>query len=130
MLPKNSKHYIVPTAEELGKDTQLVADAVSFYYSTVRKALVDLKHMNIQVENIGQFKVKRGEVPKLINKYEKHLIVITKDTFSQMQLRKETELKLEKAKILNQLIEDERNRRKAFYKKKKDGFEKDMGEQE
>ena len=120
----------MPTAEELGKDTQLVADAVSFYYSTVRKALVDLKHMNIQVENIGQFKVKRGEVPKLINKYEKHLSVITKDTFSQMQLRKETELKLEKAKILNQLIEDERNRRKAFYKKKKDGFEKDMGEQE
>ena len=57
MLPKSSKHYIVPTAEDLDKDQQLVEDAVSFYYGTLRKTLVDLKCHNIQVENLGLIKI-------------------------------------------------------------------------
>ncbi len=130
MFPKNSKHYIVPTAEELEKDTQLVEDVVSFYYSTLRKSLVDMVGINIQVENLGQFRVKKMDVSKVVEKYKKHLSMITKDTFSQMQLRKEIELKLEKAEKLSQIIEIERERKKQFYKNKKNGFQKDLGKQE
>jgi len=130
MFPKNSKHYIVPTAEELEKDTQLVEDVVSFYYSTLRKSLVDMVGINVQVENLGQFRVKKMDVSKVVEKYKKHLSMITKDTFSQMQLRKEIELKLEKAEKLSQIIEIERERKKQFYKNKKNGFQKDLGKQE
>ena len=56
MLPKNSKHYILPTAEEVNIDPQIVEDAISFYYSTLRKALIELKCHYIQVENLGSFK--------------------------------------------------------------------------
>lgn len=128
MFPKNSKHYIVPTAEELGKDTQLVEDVVSFYYSTLRKSLVDMIDMNIQVENLGQFRVKKLSVIKVVEKYEKHLSVLTKDTFSQMQLQKELLAKLEKAKRLSEIVDNERARKKQFYNDKKNGFQKNLEE--
>lgn len=114
MLPKNSKHYIEPTAEKLGLDSQFVEDVVSFYYSALRKALVNLESHNIQVEKLGTFKVKKKEIPKIIKKYKKHLSVVTKDTFSQMQIRKELTEKLERAERLQELINADKERKKKF----------------
>lgn len=118
MLPKSSKHCIAPTAEELGQDSQLIQDAVGFYYSLLRKTLVELSHTNIQIENLGTFSVKRKEVPLLIKKYNKHLGILTKDTFNQMTLRKETEKKLANAIKLQGMIDTEKTRKHEFITKK------------
>ena len=58
MLPKKSKDHIKPVAEKLNLDSNLVSDAVAFYYKTLRKALSHLDHYNIMVENLGTFKIK------------------------------------------------------------------------
>lgn len=118
MLPKSSKHYIIPTAEKLDMEPQLVEDVIAFYYSTLRKSLSGLAHQNITVENLGLFKVKIKELPSLNKKYEKQLSILTKETFSQMTLRKEVLLKQEKLRALQQIIEKEKTRKKKFLQQK------------
>lgn len=118
MLPKSSKHFIHPVAQNLGVDQQLVEDAVSFYYSTLRKALSNLDCHFIQVENVGLFKAKTKELPKLVHKYEKHLSVIKPETFNQMAIKKDIETKLDRVYHLQQLIDADLQRRKEFLEKK------------
>jgi nucleoid DNA-binding protein len=126
MLPKNSKHYIVPTAEELQFEVTLVEDVISFYYSSLRKSLVDLECYQIQVENFGTFKVKGKELPKLYNKYKKHLEVLNPETFHQMQLKKIIESKLEKIIKVQDLLESERKRKQQFLENKYGNTRKNM----
>lgn len=118
MLPKNSKHYVLPTAEDLDKDQTLVEDVVSFYYATLRKALVNLDCHQIQVENLGTFKVKSRELPKLAAKYIKHLEVLNPETFQQMQMKKAVEGKLERVQNMQEMLADEKERKKQFLIKK------------
>jgi predicted RNase H-like nuclease (RuvC/YqgF family) len=128
LLPKSHKHYIQPTAEELDCSLILVEDAVSFFYQELRKDLVEMKAHNIQVENLGSFKAKPGELPKLIHKYEKHLKVLQPETFNQMALRQELEVKLERVRSLRKNIEDERQRRREFYKWKNERNQNNLEE--
>ena len=114
MLPKNSKHFIQPTVEELDCEIELVEDVVSFFYSAVRKNLTELSGPNIQVANLGSFKVKQKELPKLVVKYSKHLDVLEPETFNQMALQKTLELKLERVLNLQKQIDEEGMRKTKF----------------
>ena len=108
----------IPTAEELNLDTNLIEDVISFYYSTLRKALVELDCHNVQVENLGTFKAKEKEFPKLYAKYSKHLEVLNPETFHQMQLKKNVEKKLEKVQKIQKLFNEEKERKKQFLNNK------------
>ena len=101
-------------------DKDLVENVVDFYYKTVRKTLVNLKSHDVVLESLGTFKVKKKEVGKLIDKYNKHLAVLTKETFSQMSIKKDVEARLEKVLILEASIKSEKERRDKFFKAKKD----------
>lgn len=114
MLPKNSKHFIKPTADELDCSPELVDDAVSFFYSELRKNLIDMTGPNIQIENLGSFKAKPNELPKLVVKYKTHLDVLKPETFNQMKLQKELETKLEKVLGLQKQINSEKFRKTKF----------------
>ena len=118
MLPKNSKHYIVPTAEQLKLNLQLVEDAVSFYYATLRSTLSNLVCHNVQVENLGSFKAKSRGLPKLATRHKEHLSVIKADTFNQMAIKKDVESKLEKVVNLQRLIKEDEERKAKFLKNK------------
>lgn len=118
MLPKSSKHFIHPVSEKLNAEQQLVEDVVSFYYSTLRKALSNLDCHFIQVENLGLFKAKANELPKLVHKYEKHLSVLKPETFNQMAIKKDVEIKLERVRNLQSIIDQDKERRKEFLKRK------------
>jgi hypothetical protein len=120
MLPKNSKHYIQPTSEQLGIDPQIVEDVVGFYYTTLRKTLEDLPHPYIVIEHFGAFSIKEKELPQLVAKYVQHLKVLKKETFAQMTIKKNVELKLKKILRLQKMLIAEREAKKEFYKKKKD----------
>lgn len=118
MLPKNSKHFIQPTADELDCDADLVGDVVSFFYKDVRKNLVEMSSPNIQVENLGSFKAKKNELPKLVAKYTKHLDVLKPETFNQVTLQKNIQTKLEKVLGLQKQIDDEKLRKAEFMQNK------------
>jgi nucleoid DNA-binding protein len=118
MLPKNSKHFIKPTADELDCSPELVDDAVSFFYSELRKNLIDMTGPNIQIENLGSFKTKPNELPKLIVKYQTHLDVLKPETFNQMKLQKDLETKLEKVLGLQKQINSEKFRKTKFMQAK------------
>ena len=118
MLPKSSKHYILPTAEEFDINPQLVEDVVAFYYSKLRLALVNLDHFAIKAENLGTFNAKKKELPKLYAKYTNHLSVLKTETFRQMQTKKEVERKLDRVSKLQKLISEESKRKQEFLKTK------------
>ncbi len=118
MLPKNSKHYIIPTSLDLNLNPELVEDVIGFYFSSLRKTLSNLECHNIQVEGLGLFKAKTKELPKLIIKHEKHLEVIKPETFNQMAMKKEVEEKLKAVKELHDMIMNDKKRKKEFLKKK------------
>ena len=126
MLPKSHKHFIQPTSEELGISKSLVEDVITFYYYELRKTLSNLEFHNIQVEGVGSFKVKHNELLRLIKKYENHLSVITPDTFSQMTIKKDIEDKLAKVLKAHAFLIEDFDRKKEFYKQKKNGFKKNM----
>jgi len=127
LLPKNSKHFVQPTAEELDCNLTIVEDAVGFFYQELRKALVEMKAPGIQVTNLGTFKAKPGELPKLVHKYEKHLEVLQPETFNQHSLRKELETRLARVKGLQAQINEERDRRREFMKAKDERNKKNLG---
>ena len=118
MLPKNSKHFIQPTADKLNCDTELVDDVVSFYYSHVRKNLIEMTGFNIEVVGLGSFKVKRNELPKLVAKYTKHLEVLKPETFNQVRVQKSIQLKLDRVLNLQKQLSDEWQRKVKFMQDK------------
>ncbi len=121
MLPKKSKDHIKPVAEKLNLDANLVSDAVAFYYKTLRKALSHLDHYNIMVENLGTFKIKERSIPKIVIKYTEQLSYLKSDTFQQMSIRKDIEVKLERILNLQENIKEEKQRKKEFIKTKQNG---------
>lgn len=119
MQPKNSKHYILPTAEQLELDPQLVEDVVSFYYAQLRKALVDLKYHNIAVEELGTFKVAAGKLPKLIAKYTAHLSILNKESFRQCTIANDIETRRDKVIAVQKMINKEWERKKEKQNEKR-----------
>jgi len=118
MLPKNSKHYVQPTADSLNIEYGLTEDVISFYYKELRSTLSNLKCHNVQVENLGTFKAKSKELPKLYMKYTSHLAVLKTDTFNQMAIKKDITDKLERVVNLQSLIREDNKRKLSFLKKK------------
>ena len=126
MLPKTSKELIKQTTEELNLDEELVNDIITFYYSEVRNCLRDLEHYNIQVSYVGTFKIKKNKLRQLFIKYKKHLAVLTKNTFGQMQIRKDLNDRMAKAWRVQIMLNDENLRKEKFLKAKQNGFKKDL----
>lgn len=69
---------------------------------------------NIQVENLGSFKAKPKELPKLVAKYQKHLDVLKPETFNQRILQDNLEVKLERVINLQKTMIAEKVRKSEF----------------
>jgi nucleoid DNA-binding protein len=120
--PKNHKEFIKPTADKLGCSEILVEDAVEFFYGSLQKMMGSLEHQQIEVLNLGTFKVRPKEVDNLIQTQELFLKKMgTPQTMNKMGVKRNVEVTLEKAKALEQKIEAERTRKKEFMKKKYGG---------
>jgi len=130
MLPKSSQHYIEPAAEELNKDRKLVEAVVEFYFTAVRKALSELRHQVIKVDNLGSFKARIKPLVKLTAKYEAHLKVLEPGKFQHMKIKKDLEEKLEEVRALKQLIDSEIQRKKDFKQIKDEYIRKNMERKE
>lgn len=129
MLPKSSKHYIGPTAETTGQPAQLVEDLISFYYAKVRKNLSDLTMHHIRVDNLGTFKVKKKELPKLVAKYTKHLSVLNPETFRGMAIKKDIEDRLKKVLAVQNILDEEAKRKQEIYQNRYGNTRSDLESQ-
>ena len=62
MLPKSSKHYILPTAADLNLNAQLVEDVVAFYYSKLRNSLSSLEFYKTILLKITSYILKKRKI--------------------------------------------------------------------
>lgn len=121
MIPKNHKHFIKPTAEETSMDEMLVSDAVGFFYSELRKSLNNIESINVKIDKLGTFRIKKKELYKLEQRLKGHLTALeTPETFNQMRIKKEIEDKLEKVLKASGFF-TEQYYRKLEHKSKKNG---------
>lgn len=125
MVPKKSAELIVHTAKVLDQDINLVKDFTSFYWSEIRKALVDMKDINIYVDNLGTFKAKTWKVAELQQKYEDILehyarTEQAKMSFLKCTIQKEIEAKLIKVKNLAKIIEAAQEKKQSVKQRRND----------
>lgn len=119
MIPKNHKIFIKETAKELDKNEVLIEDAIGFFYTAVRKTLTDMVYPNININNLGTFKIKRTTLKKLHKKYEAHLNVLDNpESFSQMTIKKEIEQKYENVQKLSKELTKEKIRKDQIKKQR------------
>lgn len=121
MLPKSSKHFIQPAADQLKLSYEVVEDIINYYYGELRSFLSDLTHPIVRVENLGTFKASDKKLKEFYVRYTKHIEVASTDTIRQMAVKKRAEDKLNKVIAIQNLIHEEKKRKAEFYKKKRDG---------
>ena len=119
MSSKSHKDFIKPTAEALGHSEILTEDIVEFFYNKLQKMIGSMEYNQIEVVSLGTFKVRPTKLDELIESKINHLNKLALPrTMTQMDIKRNVEVELEKARNLKDLIEEERKRKQEFYKNK------------
>lgn len=119
MVPRKVKSLYQPAAEVTGVEATLVESIVSFYWSEVKKAMIEGHAHNIMLHNLGTFTARPDKVQGLIDKYNRNLLYIQPTTFQrchviqEIKKRKETleriQVSINEDKIKKQLVKEKRN---------------------
>ena len=91
MIPKKHKDILRKLIEEKGYDKSFTEDAVSFYWSEVRKSLSELAAPSITVRKLGIFQIKDWKVDEFIESYRRHLEIHEGLTFREFKYRRQME---------------------------------------
>lgn len=125
MNPKKAREFIQPTAEKLGVDSNLVNDLASFFWSDVRKAVVDIKGHNIVIPGLGTMRIKPWKLNELIERYQSHVTRHKEKvesgeyiSFSRFTIFKEVEAALQKALRIREQIELDMKRKQEIKQKR------------
>jgi len=128
MNPKKAKSFIEEISKEINEDKELLESIIDFYYAECRSELSNLKHVRLNIEGLGHFVSRHNLIKKAIDKHTKDLINHDTSTFTAYYNKKNLENKLELLKNLQVLHKEEFERKKEF-KKTKNEFKEDLGEQ-
>ena len=130
MIPKKSKEILEKVITENGFHEGFTKDAVSFYWSELRKHLSEMTHPNITVTKLGVFTVKHWKIDEFIQSYKVHLERTEALTWTEATYRKSMERQHANFVRLKSEMEKE-FQRKVDKKKTRDEYEsfKTMGEQ-
>lgn len=120
MIPKKVNKLYSVVAEDLNVSQTLVEDVVEFYYKEVRKNLSELSEPRINIDGLGHFVAKHGTIIKTIERFQKSLINHDVSTFKAYHSKKGMEVKLEKLIELEKKLSQQVDRKKEFFKTKKD----------
>lgn len=129
MLPKKSKDFYAATALELGISEDLVKDAVEMYWSEVRKALTEMKHITITVTNIGRFIPKEKKLRETLAKYERIFKANDGNTFRKMAIKNEVSLRIQKIEKVLSMIEQNKIKKQLVKVKRDEYVKQDLEEQ-
>ncbi len=91
MIPKKHKEILRKVIDENGFDHGFTEDAVSFFWSEIRKHLSEMTHYNISISNLGIFTIKHWRLDEFVDTYEKHLNKGDAMTFQEAKYRKSME---------------------------------------
>lgn len=87
MIPKKHKDILKSVVEENGFDKGFAEDAVSFFWSEVRKNLSDLSYHTISVSRFGLFTIKYWKIDEFIESYAKFLEKAETMSFKEMRYK-------------------------------------------
>ena len=127
MNPKKPSEIAIETAKELGIDQKIVDAVLSFHWKTVRKMIVSLEHVSIQVTNFGTFKVRSNQLAKRLGEYEKMLEARDKLTFKNAKRHADLKAKVLKLRELSDKLAKEKENKKLFKARRDEKqFNKDL----
>lgn len=130
MVPKKHKDVLKKTIEENGFDKSFAEDAVSFYWSEIRKNLSNLAHTSIVVRKLGNFNIKTWRVDEFVETYKKFSEKSDAMTFKEAAYKKGMETQYSAfLRIKEDILKEEK--RKIDKKQIRAEYEstKTMGEQ-
>lgn len=129
MIPKKHKEILLKLIEEKNYDKSFAEDAVSFFWSEVRKNLSELTSGSITIRRLGIFQIKDWKIDEFIASYKKHLDIHEGLTFREFKYRRQMENQYNNFIRLKKEM-DERDLQKQTVKGKKIEYEnnKSMGQ--
>ena len=137
MNPKKPKVIIEKTAKEMELDETLVHDLTSFYWSRLRKALINLEYPIINIEGLGHLTIRPIKLNDITIEYKQILKHINPKYFQNFHRMKDLELKVDKLDKMALMLEkveklkiDHKTKRSEYEKEKQNKSEEDLGDQE
>ena len=120
MLPKKSRTFIKPAAEQLGFDSQFVDDVTDFYWKEVRKAAGDLVAPVINVANFGSFRIKESKLEEQKRRYKLYLDTIdaSKMTFLKHKAKADVEQRVEQIEKMIDMVSEDMKKKKEVRQKR------------
>ena len=116
MKPKKYKEITSKLVEENNWNEELVSDAISFFYSRVRRALSSLEDTSILIPKLGTFKARRAKVRKLIQDKENLLTKLNPHEFTKYDSFRKNSTDLVKLKALEEKFEKLNTNKNEFNK--------------
>ena len=130
MIPKKSKEILEKVIKENDLDKSFTEDAVSFYWSELRRNLTELKYHRITVRKLGIFTIKYWKIDEFVESYKRHLDKGDALTWKEATYRKAMEKQYDNFSKMRDIMDAELTRKQ---KKKQDRIKyesaKTMGEQ-
>lgn len=130
MNPKKHKDILKKVIDENGFDKNFADDAVSFFWSEVRKSLSDLSYHTISISRFGLFTIKHWKIEEFVESYKKFLDKAETMSFKEMKYKVAMEKQYHAFLEMKKMYDDELTR-KLEKKKIREDYEytKTMGEQ-
>ena len=114
MKPKSHSEFKKDIAEQVGVHSDVVDDFVTYYYAQVRKALSNLQAVNVYVEGLGTFSLKKNKIEKAIKKNKSILGNLKKRTYNGMEKTNAVNDKLKLQENALKMIEEAIEKKKNF----------------
>ena len=129
MNPRKYKVLIEKTAKEMDIDVVLVQDITSFYWSRLRKALLNLEHPTINIEGLGRLTIRPIKLKDTTTEYKAILQHINPKYFHNVHRIKDLEIKIEKLENMSLMLSKQEDNKlnvktkRVEYEKTKDNLE-------
>ena len=118
MNPKKHKEFNKGIADELQIHPEVVDDFISFYYSQLRKELSNLSAVNIYVQGLVTFSLKKTKLEKSIKRKKSMLGNLKKITYNGFEKSLEIQESLDLEEKALELVKEAIEKKKEFKKNK------------
>lgn len=120
MIPRKVKHIIGPLAEKHGLSQENAYSIIRTYWAYVREQMSSLEHDRILIPNLGTFYVKPWALNKKIESVNRYVDMLKpRVTIQSYAILKDKERELEKMLLMQDVLNDIKESKKAFKDKKK-----------
>lgn len=119
MKPKTHKDLVNTLSEELEEDKQLIDSITSYYWKNIKKEVNSLKHLDIEIKNLGNLRVRKSRIKMMEDFYKTKLDKIKKSNRKTL-FTEFWENKIKGINYIKKLLEIEDQKREDVKKKRLD----------